>query len=178
MEATDELTMSSEELMSNMEAAIKEILLTAGWTLAAAELYCTTGLLTRMTRNMILNYTLLHQHIYQLYMNNPSEWEDKALLHLQYHAKQLLRTRKNAINRFQMWLRTYVILRDARAKGYVDVKLLGQLMTRPAHTVTKLPTTASQKWDCAHCHTKGLHEGGQKTCPAQDLQASIARKLG
>jgi hypothetical protein len=66
MEATDEITLSSEEIMSNMEAAIKEILLTAGWTLTAAEFYCTTGLLTRMTRNMILNYTLLHQHIYQL----------------------------------------------------------------------------------------------------------------
>jgi hypothetical protein len=95
-------------------------------------------------------------------MHNPSKWDDKALVHLRYHAKQLLRTRKNAINRFQLWLRTYVILRDARAKGFVDVKLLGQLMTRPAHTVTKLPTTASQKWDCAHCHTKGLHEGLDK----------------
>jgi hypothetical protein len=179
MENTDELLQSVEEIVSNMEMAIKDILLASGWTLTSAETYCTAGLMTRLTRDMLNNYILLHQHLYQLYMNNPSTWEETGLVHLQYFAKMFLRIRRNAINRFQMWLQTYVALRDARAKGFIDVKLLGQILTRPAIAIPPAKVTAAnQKWDCSHCHTKDMHEGGSKKCPAHELSASTARRVG
>jgi hypothetical protein len=178
MENTDELLQSVEEIVSNMEMAIKDILLASGWNLTSAKTYCTAGLMTQLTRDMLNNYILLHQHLYQLYMNNPSTWEDMGLVHLQYFAKMFLRIRRNVINRFQMWLRTYIALRDSRDKRFIDVKLIGQLLTRPTSAIppTKV-AAANQKWDCSHCNTKDMHEGGSKRCPAHELTSSTARRV-
>jgi hypothetical protein len=99
MENTDELLQSvDDKIVSNMEMAIKDILLASAWNLTSAETYCTAGLMTRLTRDMLNNYILLHQHLYQLYMNNPSTWEEMGLVHLQYFAKMFLRIQRNAIN--------------------------------------------------------------------------------
>jgi hypothetical protein len=79
-----------------------------------------------------------------------------------------------------MWLRTYIALRDSRAKGFViDVKLIGQLLTRPTSAIPPTKVAAvNQKWDCSHCHTTDMHEGGSKRCPAHELTASTARRVG
>jgi hypothetical protein len=77
-----------------------------------------------------------------------------------------------------MVLQTYTYLRDAKSKGFLDIKLLGALTIKwqslalqPRTGISGVLTGATPKpWDCSHCQSSSLHEGGTKKCPAKELR--------
>ena len=86
-----------------------------------------------------------------------------------------------------MILRSYTYLRDAKAKGFTDVKLIG-IITTKLQTLTKQLTALksleneghkskpTKEWSCTHCHSE-LHTGGSNDCPLKDFKNKVARRI-
>jgi hypothetical protein len=115
---------------------------------------------------------------------DPTRFKDFTLLHVNHHARHLRQIRMYATRRSQMILRTYTYLRDAHAKGYINIKLVG-IVTQKLQDMTQTladqqALLADQKppkdWACNHCHSE-LHEGGMVTCPLTDFKAKIACRI-
>jgi hypothetical protein len=184
-EATDELISQNDNVFSNMEASLQDILFTAGWTVADSEFYCSAGLLPRINKTMMSLWIELHLHFQKLRVSESYNWEVVSL-HIAFFAASLRRIRQFAITRNQMIWQHYTFLRDARAKGWQDLKLIGILTKHLFNTPgissamkpsnTKVTTSGAKEWKCSHCHTD-LHEGGAKKCPARDLTTKKARQF-
>jgi hypothetical protein len=89
------------------------------------------------------------------------------------------RNRQFALTRGQLVVRNFISLRDWRAKGWQDLKLIG-LLTKLLHDIA-LPTTVakagtSKVWSCSHCYSE-LHAGGATNCPLKEIKTKVARKL-
>jgi hypothetical protein len=124
----------------------------------------------------------LHIHLQTVAMVNPETWDDYGKEHVLHHAKQLRQIRMYASRRSQMILQTYAYLRDSRAKGFQDIKLLGALTQKLQEAAFRnllapvKPPTAPKEWNCIHCHSD-LHTGGIKECPLKDFKVKVARRL-
>jgi hypothetical protein len=180
--STEELSGQRDKVLSNMEAAMREVLFNAGWTKEDADVYCEAGLLPRIIRRSMTIYYELHIHFQTVAMMNPEAWEDCGKMHVDHHAKQLRQIRMYAARRSQMILQTYTYLRDAKAKGFQDIKLLGAITQKLQDVafknlaVTPRPPKAPKEWHCTHCHSD-LHEGGMKDCSLKEFKAKVARRL-
>jgi hypothetical protein len=124
----------------------------------------------------------LHIHLQTISNANPEHWEEVVLPHIEYHSKNLARIRKWSLTRSMLVLQSYIYLRDGRAKGYQDIKLLAALTTQlqrlsfsGSHTKTST-TKPTAQWSCAHCHSD-VHEGGRGACPMKDLKPKVARRI-
>jgi hypothetical protein len=83
-----------------------------------------------------------------------------------------------------MILRSYTYLRDARAKGFTDDKLIG-VITNKLQELTYLLTEARlsreasgnvkppREWAWTHCHSE-LHDGGSASCVLKDFKTKVA----
>ena len=161
-----------------MDSAIKEILFNVGWTSQDADAYCMSGLLPRLMRQSLQTFYELHVHFQKLAIAHHANWKDVGKEHVVHHSLALMRIRRFALTRNQMVLQTYTYLRDAKSKGFLDIKLLGAL-TIKWHSLAlqfRAPSSGPPKaWDCAHCQST-LHEGGYRKCPAKDLKIKPARR--
>jgi hypothetical protein len=169
-------------VLSNMEACFLEILYRVGWTTADANLWITAGLLPRLIRATMQWWLELHIHLQTISNANPEHWDEVVLPHIEYHSKNLARIRKWSLTRSMLVLQSYIYLRDGRAKGYQDIKLLSALTTQlqrlsfsGSHTKTST-TKPTAQWSCAHCHSD-VHEGGRGACPMKDLKPKVARRI-
>jgi hypothetical protein len=124
----------------------------------------------------------LHIHLQRISNANPEHWEEVFLPHIEYHSKNLACIRKWSLTRSMLVLQSYIYLRDGRAKGYQDNKLLAALTTQlqrlsfsgsPTKTFT---TKTNAQWSCAHCHSD-VHEDGRGACPMKDLKPKVARRI-
>jgi hypothetical protein len=125
--SSEELSSQTENVLSNMDSAIKEILFNAGWTLKDADAFCMSGLLPQIIRHSIQTFYELHIHFQKLPIAHFESWEAVGKEHVLHHALALMRIRRFALTRNQMILQTYLCLRDAKVKGFLDIKLLGAL---------------------------------------------------
>jgi hypothetical protein len=169
-----------------MDAAVKEVLYASGWSAPDTDSFCLTGLLPRIIRASLLYFQELHLFLQRLAVAQPDQWEEVGKEYLSYHTRALFRIRKCAQTRNQMILQTYTYLRDAKAKSFVDIKLLGALALKwhghsnsspPKTPSNAKPPPATPQWTCSHCHTMDLHDGGACKCPARDLNTSKARRV-
>jgi hypothetical protein len=133
------------------------------WARDAVELYVASGLLPRITQRLLVLYYELYLHFQKLITHNPEPEHFKTftMLHVEYHAKQLRQIRLYAVQRSQMIIRSYTYLRDAKAKGFTDIRLIGQVTQKLqdlTRQLTDLQSYAdcpspkpSKEWSCAHC---------------------------
>jgi hypothetical protein len=186
--AADELSCESETVLANMDAAMKEILYAAGWAAQDTNSFCLIGLLPRIIRATMSLYQELYLVFQRLAVAHPNQWDEVGLEYVTHHAKAFARIRKCAQTRSQMILQNYTYLRDAKAKNFTDMKLLGALSLKwhsmamaaapaapPKIPVPGKPPPTPPLWTCAHCHTVDLHEGGARKCLARDLPIVKAR---
>jgi hypothetical protein len=187
-DAAEEIGSQSDKIMTSFEAGIQEILYAQGWSKDDVDLYVVSGLLPRITQRLLALYYELYLHFQKLIAHNPDPEHFKAftMLHVEFHAKQRRQIRLYAVRRSQMILRSYTYLRDARAKGFTDIRLVGQV-TQKLQDMTRQLTDlqshierpslrASKEWSCAHCHSE-LHTGGMAACPLNDFKAKVARRV-
>ena len=116
-------------VLSNMDACFLETLYNAGWTTADANLWITAGLLPRIIRATMQWWLELHIHLQTISNANPEHWDQAVIPHLEYHSRNLAHIRKWSLTRTMLVLQNYTYLRDGRAKGYQDIKLLAALTT-------------------------------------------------
>jgi hypothetical protein len=82
----------------------------------------------------------MHLFLQRLAVAQPDKWEEVGKEYLSYHARALYRIWKCAQTQNQMILQTYTYLRDAKAKSFVEVKLLGALALKwHGHSIYSLP---------------------------------------
>jgi hypothetical protein len=189
-DAAEEIGSQSDKVMTSFEASIQEIIYAQGWSKDDVDLYVASGLLPRITQRLLSLYYELYLHFQKLIAHNPEPEHFKmyTMLHVEYHARQLRHIRMYAVRRSQMILRSYTYLLDAKAKGFTDIRLVGQVtqklqnMTRQltdiqSHMDSSAPKP-SKEWACAHCHdSELLHTGGMAACPLTDFKAKVARRL-
>jgi hypothetical protein len=179
-QASEELSGQLENVNSNMESAIKEILYNAGWTPEDADSFCVSGLLPRIVCFSLAAFTELHLNFQRLAIEYPSHWDEVGKEHVMHHARALGRIRRFALTRSQLILQVYTYLRDQKSKNFMDIKLLGALtMKWHSLALNRLPPgggSATPQWTCAHCHTS-LHQGGAKKCPFGEFKVKVARRL-
>jgi beta-glucosidase-like glycosyl hydrolase len=187
-DAAEEIGSQADKVMTSFEAGIQEILYAQGWVKDDVDLYVASGLLPRITQRLLSLYYELYLHFQKLIAHNPEpeHFKEFTMLHVEYHAKQLRHIRLYAVRRSQMLLRSYTYLRDAKAKGFTDIRLIGQVtqklqdMTKhftELQTVIERPTSKTpREWACAHCHSE-LHTGGMAACPLSDFKAKVARRV-
>jgi hypothetical protein len=183
-EAAEELSSQTDNVLTNMDSAIKEILFNVGWTSRDADAYCMLGLLPRLMQQSLQTFYELHVHFQKLAIAHRANWKDVGKEHVVHHSLALMRIRRFALTRNQMVLQTYTYLRDAKSKGFLDIKLLGALTIKwqslalhPRAESSSTPTGPTLKlWDCSHCQSSSLDEGGAKKCPAKELRNKPARR--
>jgi hypothetical protein len=183
-EAAEELSSQTENVLANMDSAIKEILFIVGWTSQDAEAYCMSGLLPELMRQSLQTFYELHVHFQKLAITHYANWKDVGKEHVLHHSLALMWIRWFALTRNQIVQQTYAYLRDAKSKGFLDIKLLGALAIKwhslalqsRANSSGVLTGVTPKPWDCSHCLLNGLHEGGAKKCPAKDLRNKPARR--
>jgi hypothetical protein len=183
-EAAKELSSQTVNVLTNMDSAMKEILFNVGWTSQDAEAYCMSGLLPRLMRQSLQTFYKLHVHFQNLAIAHYANWKDVGKEHVLHHSLALMRIRRFALTCNQMVLKTYTYLRDAKSKGFLDIKLLGALTIKwqslalqsRANSSGVLTGATPKPWDWSHCQSNGLHEGGAKKCPAKDLWNKPARR--
>jgi hypothetical protein len=187
-DAAEEIGSQTDKIMNSFEAGIQEILYAQGWAKDDVDLYVASSLLPRITQRLLALCYELYLHFQKLIAHNPDPEHFKAftMLHVEFHAKQLRQIRLYAVRRSQMILRSYTYLRDAKAKGFTDIRLVGQVtqklqdMTRQLtdlqSNIERPPPRPSKEWSCAHCHSE-LHTGGMAACPLNDFKAKVARRV-
>jgi hypothetical protein len=149
--AAEDLSGQFDNITSNMESAIKEILYNAGWTPEDLDSFCILGLLPRIIRSSLMTFMELHMHFQKVAIKNPTHWDEVGKEHVLHHARALGRIRRFALMRSQLVLQVHTYLRDQKSKGFMDVKLLGSLMMkwqglalgRPPLAVAQLPSNGT-----------------------------------
>jgi hypothetical protein len=186
-DAADEIGSQSDKVLQSYEASIQEILYTQGWAPADVDQYISSGLLPRIVQRLLAMYYELYLHFQRMVVQNPDPEHFKTftMLHIQHHTRQLRQIRLYAVRRGTMILRSYTYLRDAKAKGITDVKLIS-LVTNKLQELTQLLSearlldggspTKSKEWACSHCHSE-LHGGGPNACTLKDFKTKIARRI-
>jgi hypothetical protein len=188
-DALDEIGSQSDKVLQSFEASVQEILFTQGWARTDVDVYVASGLLPRIIQRLLATYYELYLHFQRLVAQNPdpNHFKDFTLLHIQHHARQLRQIRMYATRRSTMILRSYTYLRDARAKGFTDVKLIGLITNKLQDLTLQLAETRllgndggkvkpPKEWACPHCHSE-LHEGGSTACVLKDFKTKVARRI-
>jgi hypothetical protein len=185
-DAAEAIGNQSDKVMTSFEASIQEILYTQGWAKDDVELYVASGPLPRIIQRTMALYYELYLHFQKLIAQNPdhTHFKEFTLLHMKYHARQLRQIRLYAARRSQMVLRSYTYLRDAKAKAFNYIRLVGEITQKlqemthqlSEHHMEKPTAKPPKEWACAHCHSE-LHTGGMATCPLTDFKAKTARRL-
>jgi hypothetical protein len=182
-DAADELGSQSDKVLQSFEASLQEILYGQGWSKEDVELFIALGLLPRIVQRLIALYYEMYLHFQRLVVRDPDpdHFKDFILLHIEYHARQLRQIRMYAVRRSQMIFRSYTYLRDAKAKGFTDIRLIGiitqklQELTR-GHPGSEARPIKAKEWACNHCHSE-IHDGGPAVCPLKDVKAKAARRI-
>jgi hypothetical protein len=118
-EAAEELSSQTDNVLTNMDSAIKEILFNVGWTAQDANAYCMSGLLPRLMQQSLQTFYELHVHFQKLAIANHANWKDVGKEHVVHNALALMRIRRFALTCNQMVLQTCTYLRDAKSKGFL-----------------------------------------------------------
>lgn len=137
-----------------------------------------SGLLPRIIRHSLQTFYELHVHFQKLVIAHFENWEAVGKEHILHHALALMRICCFALTHKQMILQTYTYLQDAKAKGFLNIKLLGALTIQWQSIALKSMMAGLQiqagthpkPWDCPHCQSSGVHKGGAKKCPAKELK--------
>jgi hypothetical protein len=129
-EAAEEISSQSDSVYQSFEGSVREILYNQGWAKADVDLYLAAGLLPRIVQRTLFLYYELYSYFQKLVNKNPDPEHFKSfiLLHVTYHASQLRNIRTYSTRRGLMILRSYTYLRDAKAKGFTDITLVGQVV--------------------------------------------------
>jgi hypothetical protein len=186
-DAADELGSQADKVLQSFEASIQEILYSEGWARDNVDQYVSTGLLPRIVQRLLAIYYEIYLHFQRLVVQNPDpdHFKTYTMLHVEYHARQLRHIRMYAVRRSGMLLRSYTYLRDAKSKGFTNVKLIGAV-THKLQEMTSLISDAQlldraggkkiKDWACTHCHSD-LHEGGSNLCVLKDFKTKTARRI-
>jgi hypothetical protein len=186
-DATDEIGSQSDKVMQSFHASVQEILYSQGWSTEDVNLYLGSGLLPRIVQRFLQYYYKMFLHFQKLAAKDPDpdHFREYTMLHIKHHARQLRQIRLYAPRRSLMILRSYTYLRDAKEKGFTDIKLMGALaqkLQEMTSTLTDLAGSASlrqkppKEWACSHCHSE-IHQGGPNECPLKDLKTKVSRRL-
>jgi hypothetical protein len=186
-DAADEIGSQSDKVLQSYEASIQEILFTQGWAQADVDLYVSSGLLPRIVQRLLAMYYELYLHFQRMVVQNPDPEHFKTftMLHIQHHARQLRQIRLYAVRRGTMILRSYTYMRDAKAKGFTDVKLISLITNKLQELTHQLSearlhdgpaTSKTKEWACSHCHSE-LHGGGPNACTLKDFKTKVARRI-
>jgi hypothetical protein len=187
-DAADEISSQSDKVLQSYEAATQEILFVQGWAKPDVDMYVSAGLLPRIVQRFLAMYYEMYLHFQRLVAQNPdpNHFREFTMLNIEHHAKQLRQIRMYSARRSHMFLRSYTYMRDARAKGFTDVKLIGAItykLQELTHLWTDVQTSAvlsakpkAKEWACSHCHSD-LHTGGSAACVLADFKTKVARRL-
>jgi hypothetical protein len=131
-DAADELGSQADKVLQSFEASILELLYSKGWARDDVDQYVITGLLPRIVQRLLAIYYEIYLHFQRLVVQNPDpdHFQTYTMLHVEYHARQLRYIRMYAVRRSGMLLRSYTYLRDAKSKGFTDVKLIGTVTNK------------------------------------------------
>jgi hypothetical protein len=177
MAIIDEVDEHQDKVRESAIHAIAEILRRAGWNEKHIERYTDAGGIVRLIERTQFLFMKLLLHFQKL-QTHPDSWENKTLLHIEYHTLRLLFVRKYCANRAQMVLEMYCYLRDEADRGFMNLKLLSKITQQQARLYAELkPLTRNTgaKPRCSHCHTTSVHEGGANKCDLKDWKAKNAR---
>jgi hypothetical protein len=187
-EAAEEISSQSDSVYQSFEGSVREILYNQGWAKSDVDLYLAAGLLPRIVQRTLFLYYELYSYFQQLVNKNPDPEHFKTfiMLHVAHHANRLRNIHTYSTRRSLMILRSYTYLRDAKVKGFTDIKLVGEVTMKLhdlaqamiEHPATNLSVQKKQpkEWACQHCHSD-LHTGGPAKCPLKDFSTKVCRRM-
>jgi hypothetical protein len=180
IEAVTQLTALRTELFESLTAAFTEILITAGWNVEDAAVYCKSGGLVILVTRTLDDYCALLLFLVYKTLQQPENWDRVSKIYANHHAKKLAMIRLLARRREYMLLRNYVYLRNARAVNFqslsIVTKLTEQALFPNSFMAGDKEKKNPKKWDCTHCHGK-FHTGGSAKCDLADYTTKTARTL-
>jgi hypothetical protein len=115
--AAEELSGQFDNITSNMDSALKEILYNAGWTAEDSVSFCILGLLPRIIRASLTAFTELHLHFQQLESLNIPLIRMRGKEQVLHHARALGWIRCFALTRSQLVLQVYMYLRTRNPRA-------------------------------------------------------------
>jgi hypothetical protein len=182
IECAEDVASQQDRVITNMRMNVVDVLYRAGWEHDHALLYFEAGMLPRIVKSTLQYYYQLLLHLRTISTKDPNAWESTGSVHLLHHATQLRHIRMFSTRRIQMITQNYTYLRDAAAKGFVDLRLVGKITQKLQELLyTNLDTSkikGKTLFDCVHCHQNdSFHEGGQDNCPLHSIRAKRARVL-
>jgi hypothetical protein len=98
----------------------------------------------RIVQRFLQYYYKMFLYFQKLAAKNPDpdHFRDYTMLHITHHARQLRQIQLYAPRRSLMLLRSYTYLRDAKDKGFTDIRLMGALTQKLQELMTSLQDRA------------------------------------
>lgn len=167
-----------------MEGRMRAIMYRCNFDRTSISLYLQAGLLPRMIRASHDRYIALLYKARQKVIEHGS-WDDslgyEMVLH---HARETQNIRQYSVDWRNFVIQTYVYLRDAEKKSYVDETMYKSLFKRQPFNPSAATPSNNKARDgsgtCSHCRCPvGVaHQGGKTTCAFAGLSYAKAREAG
>ena len=160
------------------------------WGYRSSEIdeYSANGGLPLLIRHSYSNFLALLQKLQGLATSSTCSWANsQAGVLLKHHSEKLLQVRGSASDRQGLLLMTYIYLRDAKKKDFLDVSMVG-LMWKSVEDRTLMDGQAADgtadrnPTKCDHCRSQALHAllsltHAKTKCPLRNQSSTVARKL-
>lgn len=173
---------SMKIVFQQQEGRMRAVMYRCGYDQPSIQLYLQAGLLPRMVRASYARYIALLYKIRQKVIDHGGWTTSLVYQMVNYHAYETLTLRKFAVDWRDFLIKTYVFLRDAERKSFVDTTMYEPLF-KPLEEEAPPVAPARAKPEthiCSHCKCKinEAHPGGKTFCCFQELNSHQAREAG